>query len=151
MAILVYRTIPVGDEHFCHLKLSFVSINLPRWLPRDWKVLVPFGGAPFRNLEGFCIQSGHGKFEKRLLLLRNGIIKSINLHIVVPKSTFELRHSSVSRGRKFYFRARVNNNLKSKRHGYLLHLNRWDNLVLWTYSPNLWLTVSAVRDSLICF
>ena len=27
-AILVYQTIPVGDEHFCHLKLSFVPINL---------------------------------------------------------------------------------------------------------------------------
>ena len=51
-AILVYQTIPVGDEHFCHLKLSFVPINLHSWSPRDWKVLVPFGGAPFRNLEG---------------------------------------------------------------------------------------------------
>ena len=140
-----------GRWTFLPFKTFFVPINLHSWSPRDWKVLVPFGGAPFRNLEGFCIQSGHGKFEKRLLLLQNGIIKSIYLHIVVPKSTFELRQSSVSRGRKFCFRARVNNNLKSERHGYLLHWNRWDNLVLWTYLPNLWPTVTAVQDSLICF
>ena len=156
MAILVCQTIPVEDEHFCHLKLSFVPINLYSWSPRDWnapheKCSSLLGEPPSEIWRGFCIQSGHDKFEKRLLLLQNVIIKSNYLHIVVPKSTFELRQSSVSRGRKFCFRARVNNNLKSKRHGYLLHLNRWDNLVLWTYSPNLWLTVTAVQDSLICF
>ena len=83
----------------------------------------PFCGSPRLEIwRGFCIQSGHCKFEKRLLLLQNGIIKSIYFHTVVPKSTFELRQSSVSTGRKFYFRVRVNNNLKSERHGYLLHL-----------------------------
>ena len=151
MAILVYQTIPVGDEHFCHLKLS-----LFQWICiADRHVIEKcsflLGEPPSEIWRGFCIQSGHGKFEKRLLLLQNVILKSIYLQLVVPKSAFELRQSSVSRGRKFYFRARVNNNLKSKRHGYLLPLNRWDNLVLWTYSPNLWLTVTAVQDSLICF
>ena len=125
-------------------------------MPRDWnapheKCPSLLRKPPLEIWRGFCIQSGHGKFEKRLLLLQNVIIKSNYLHIVVPKSTFELRQSSVSRGRKFYFKARVSNNLKSERHGYLLHLNRWDNLVLWTYSLNLWLTVKAVQDSLICF
>ena len=148
---LVCQTIPVGDEHFCHLKLSFVPINLRSWSPRDWKVLVPFGGAPLRNLEGLLHPIRARQIEKRLLFLQNGIIKSIYLHIIVPKSTFELRHSSVSRRRKFHFRARVNNNLKYERHGYLLQLNRWDNQVLWTYSPNLWLTVTAFQDSLICY
>ena len=148
MAILVYQTIPVGDELFFHLKLSFVPINLHSWSPRE-KCSCLLGEPPWEIWRGFCIQSGHGNFEKRLLLLQNVIIKSIYLHIVAPKSTFELCQSSVSRGRKFCFRARVNN--KSERHGYLLHVNRWDNLVLWTYSLNLWLTVTEVQDSLICF
>ena len=104
MAILVYQTIPVGDEHFFHLKLSFVSINLHSWWPRDWnapheKCSSLLGKPPSEIWRGFCIQSGYGKFEKRLLLLQNVIIKSIYLKIVVPKSTFELRQSSVSRGR----------------------------------------------------
>ena len=151
MAILVYQTIPVGDEHFCHLKLS-----LFQWIfIADHHVIEKcsflLGGPPSEIWRGFCIQSGHGKFEKGLLLLQNVIIKSIYLHIVVSKSTFELCQSSVSRGRKFCFRARVNKNLKYERHRYRLHVNRWDNLVLWTYSLNLWLTVTAVQDSLICF
>ena len=125
------------------------------WSPRDWnapheKCSSLLGEPPSEIWRGFCIQSGHGKFEKRLLLLQNVIIKSIYLHIVVPKSALELRQSSASRGRKFYFRVKVNNNLKYERHGYLLHLNRWDNLVLWTCFLNLWLTVTAVQDSLIC-
>ena len=111
------------------------------WLKcSTWKVFVPFRGAPFGNLEGPL----HPIRARQIV-----IIKSIYLHIVVPKSAFELRKSSASRGRKYYFRVRVNNNLKSERHGYLLHLSRWDNLVLWTCFLNLWLTVTAVQDSLI--
>ena len=114
-----------------------------------WSSLL--GEPPSEIWRGFCIQSGHGKFEKRLLLLQNGIIKSIYLHIIVPKSTFELRQSSVSRGREFYFRARVNNNLKSERHGYLLQLNRWDNLVLWTYSPTCGLLLRQFKTRSFVF
>ena len=53
-ASLVYQTIPVGDEHFCHFKLSSVPLNLHRWWPCDWNA--PHekcsSGAPFGNLEG---------------------------------------------------------------------------------------------------
>ena len=148
MAILVYQTIPVGDEHFCHLKLSFVPINWHSWSPLDWKVPVPFGGAPFRNLEGLLHPIRARQIWEKIIV----IAKCHNKEYLFTHSSAQIciwiaLIPAASRGRKFYFRARVNNNLKSERHGYLLHLNRWDNLVLWTYSPNLWLTVTAVQDS----
>ena len=73
-AILVYQTFPVRDEHFSHLKLSFVAINLHSWWPRDWNAPHEKSSSllqepPLEIWGGFCIQSEHGKFEKRYLFI----------------------------------------------------------------------------------